>query len=128
MWRAAVALASLAIFVALAAHGHWATGVVYALVPIIYVLSSTGRSIAGVPLQLWFLIFVAWSSCLLVAVAGIREVFGDLPLHVELAGSAWLDAVALGGFALLRSIYARRYSLARSKASAEDGAEADLSG
>lgn len=123
-----MALASLAIFIALAAHGHWATGVVYALVPVVYVLTSTGTTVAGVPLQIWFLILVLWSTCLLSVVTGIRELLGDRPLHLELAGSAWLGAVALGGFALLLTIYARRYSLARSKASAEDGAQADLSG
>lgn len=127
-WRAVVALASLAIFVALAAHGHWATGVVYALVPVVYVLTSTGRTIAGVPLQVWFLIVVLWSTCLLAVAVGIRELFRDLPLHLELAGSAWVGAMAIGGFALLLSIYARRHSLAQSEPAAEAEAEPDLSG
>jgi len=107
-WRPIAALASLAIFVSFVYRGHWSAGLFYALIPVLYLLSVSGRAIAGVPLDSWLLLVILWSTALLAGALGVREMRGDLPDHVGLAIAAWLGALALGGFAAILSVGVHR--------------------
>ena len=74
--RVVAAVASSVIFGAFFAHGLWVTGLVYAAVPLLYLLSLTGKAVAGVPLSSWALLAGVWVTALTALVGAVRESAG----------------------------------------------------
>jgi hypothetical protein len=106
--RPVVATAALVIFVAFAAHGHWVAGLFYAAVPVLYLVTLTGKAVAGAPLSSWVVLAVIWGGALAALVVAVRESVGDQPDHWQLAVALWAGFLVLSASGVLLTIGARR--------------------
>ena len=104
IYGAVAAAVSAAIFIGFVVQGHWHLGLVYALVPVLFVLNNWGGSLAGVPVGSWLLLVICWLVAVVFVWAAVRESLGDLPNHVGLAIAELMGAFAMGGLAVFLTI------------------------
>jgi hypothetical protein len=108
-------LASLAIFVVYVQHGRWLSGLVFALVPVLFMVRIwlKRKGLGAFPPSIWVTLGLLWMFVVFFLYLTAREAFSDQPYHAQLAVTAFLVAAVWGVFDVLATI--RLYRMLRAQ-------------
>ena len=105
-WPVVAVVTSLVIFAMSVLHGRWVSGLVFAMLPVLFLVRMwvKPKTFAGLPAASWLLVVLMWTLAVSSLVIATKEAFSDQPYHAQIAVTVFLMGSVWGLFDVLLTI------------------------